>query len=437
MRLHHLIAVLFAGALLFSAVGDHPVREDKVTIAFQDAIRLEEGPRFVQTELEGTPVIEPVVDRQPAESALLPPGVMLWLAWPLYVLIGLVVLVLAVLVDRIQRKRVIHAERVRALVRESELKAQAFKAENERNRVELEKARELEKMYRELEKAHQHLKDTQDQLIRQEKLASLGQLTAGVAHEIRNPLNFINNFAELNAEIADELLASLRDGEPVSPDHVRDMVEILRINDVKIGEQGKRVDAIIRTMLQHSRALPDRRHPTHVNDLVDEYVTLAYHGARGHLEDFSVQIERDYDERVGDVDLARQEMGTVLINLLNNAFYAVHEKKKDLGDAFTPVVIVRTRCLVDRVEIRITDNGTGIPQNAREHIFEPFFTTKPAGHGTGLGLSLVYQIVTLDHHGDVSVESEEGVGSTFIVVLPVRMGSNGLRAQVEYEQQVA
>ena len=255
-------------------------------------------------------------------------------------------------------------------------------------------------------------------------MASLGQLTAGIAHEIKNPLNFVNNFAVLSIELSEELSKELESNKEQTVasvlDEVEELLVDLRFNAQKISEHGQRADSIVRGMLEHSRGHADERRPLEINGLVDEYVNLAYHGMRARQPDFNVTLERDYDEAVGTLEVVPQEMGRVLLNLLNNAFYAVYERRLALDGTFEPRVSVSTRALGDRLEIRVEDNGGGIPEAIRDRIFEPFFTTKPTGSGnTGLGLSLSYEIVTQGHGGTLSVESEEGEGATFVVSLPV------------------
>ena len=278
----------------------------------------------------------------------------------------------------------------------------------------------LEAAKADVEATLDHLKTTQAQLIQSEKMASLGQLTAGIAHEIKNPLNFVNNFAELTQELTDELTQELQAYPPDNPvlETVQEILADIRLNCQKINEHGRRADGIVRAMMQHARGGERVRRETAVNALVEEYVNLAYHGMRASRPDFNVTIERAYDEGVGAVALVAQEMGRVLINLLNNAFYAVQEKQLTADLSYTPTISVGTQRIGAWVEIRIGDNGPGIGAGFREKIFEPFYTTKPAGEGTGLGLSLSYDIVTQGHGGTMTVESEEGKGATFVMTLP-------------------
>ena len=301
--------------------------------------------------------------------------------------------------------------------------ARALKAENERKEIELKKARELEQAHTELQQTHEHLKATQDQLIHAEKMASLGQLTAGIAHEIKNPLNFVNNFAQLSVELADELTDELDAGtdKPVAEirDDLGEILADLKQNAVKINQHGKRADGIVKSMLEHARSTLGERCATDLNALLDEYVNLAYHGMRAGQQGFRCDIERNYDETVSKLELVPQEVGRVFLNLLNNAFEAVYEHVVKDNGAYLPTVRVSTRQVDGEVKIRVCDNGPGIPAEIKDKIFEPFFTTKPTGRGTGLGLSLSYDIVTQGYGGMLTVESEEGKGATFIFTLPV------------------
>jgi two-component system NtrC family sensor kinase len=275
----------------------------------------------------------------------------------------------------------------------------------------------------ELERVIGELRATQAQLIQSEKMASLGKLTAGIAHEIKNPLNFVNNFAALSAEYAEELaqVISEADSRPVN-EITQDLMELvsgIRFNAEKITEHGKRADNIVKGMLLHSRGRPGEVRPVPLNELVDEYANLAYHGMRAQIQDFNVTIEKDLDERVGLVDVVPQDIGRVLINLFNNAFYAVRERSLAETLPYVPTVLVSTHVRDGHVEIRVKDNGTGIPEELHERIFEPFFTTKPTGSGTGLGLSIAYEIVTQGHRGNLRFESVPGEYTEFIVELPL------------------
>jgi signal transduction histidine kinase/ligand-binding sensor domain-containing protein len=263
------------------------------------------------------------------------------------------------------------------------------------------------------------LQSTQDRLIQSEKMASLGQLTAGIAHEIKNPLNFVNNFSEVTTEIASDLaseIAGLKDVLPAEKaKELESMLEGLTLNAQKIAEHGKRADGIVQNMLEHSQAGEGQRAPTDLNDLLDEYVTLAHHGFRAQAGDFEVKVERSFGDGVGRVDIVPQDMGRVFMNLISNAFDALKEYGSNGAE---PVVTIATAKSDHEIEIRISDNGPGIPEKVKARIFEPFFTTKPTGSGTGLGLSMSYDIVTKGHGGSLEVESVEGLGATFVVKLP-------------------
>jgi signal transduction histidine kinase len=271
---------------------------------------------------------------------------------------------------------------------------------------------------REIEQAHEQLRATQQQLLYAEKMASLGALTAGIAHEIKNPLTFVNNFAELNAELTDELFEELDADPDLRAADLRGVLADMRTNALKIREQGRRADALVRAMVQHASGGTGEREALQVNTMVEEYVNLAYHGMRAQAPGFNVAIVRDYDEAAGSAAWVSQEIGRVLINLLNNAFYAVHERAKHANGTYEPTVTISTRRAEGGVEIRVADNGPGIPAAVRERIFEPFYTTKPTGSGTGLGLSLSYEIVVQDHGGTMTLETESARGATFIVTLP-------------------
>ena len=271
--------------------------------------------------------------------------------------------------------------------------------------------RRLEAKNREVEEALARLRETQQQLIQREKLASLGQLTAGIAHEIKNPLNFVNNFAGLSGELIAEL------EQTTDPEERRSLLALLKTNADRIEEHGRRADAIVRLMMAHARGGSGERVAVDVNALVEEYTSHALHAARARRPDLRVVLERDLADDVGDAEMVPQEIGRVIINLLDNAFDATRQRAADEGPAYTPTVRVGTRRVPGGVEILIEDNGSGIPQDVRGRVFEPFFTTKPTGEGTGLGLSLAYDIVTQGHRGALTVDSEEGIGSMFRLTL--------------------
>src|SRR6187401_2909826 len=261
------------------------------------------------------------------------------------------------------------------------------------------------------------LKATQSQLIQSEKMASLGELTAGIAHEIQNPLNFVNNFSEINTELVDELKSDLAKGSMQSAIEIADR---LKENEQKINHHGKRAGAIVRNMLQHSSNHSGKKEPTDINKLVDEYFKLAYHGLRAKDKSFNVDIKTDFDNSIEAINIIPQDIGRVILNLINNAFYAVDEKKKFSQNAYNPTVSVSTKKANGKIEISVKDNGNGIPQKVLDKIFQPFFTTKPTGQGTGLGLSLSYDIVTKGHDGEIKVETKEGEGSAFTISLPMK-----------------
>jgi two-component system NtrC family sensor kinase len=270
------------------------------------------------------------------------------------------------------------------------------------------------------------LRRTQDRLVQTEKMASLGQLTAGIAHEIKNPLNFVNNFSDLSIDLLDEL------HDAVAPDklaiaadlraEIDDLTATLKGNLDKIAQHGRRADSIVKNMLLHSRTGPSEHRPIDLNTTVEEALNLAYHGARAETPGFNITMEKDLDAAAGLVDLFPQEFIRVMLNLINNGFYAAHTRaNQTLGLGFEPTLRLTTRDLGDQVEIRVRDNGTGISDAARDKIFEPFFTTKPAGEGTGLGLSLSYDIVVKQHGGHLTVASQVDAFTEFTITLPRRM----------------
>ncbi|MGE0043530.1 MAG: ATP-binding protein [Vicinamibacterales bacterium] len=271
----------------------------------------------------------------------------------------------------------------------------------------------------ELEATLGKLKQAQEQIVTQEKLASLGALTAGIAHEIKNPLNFITNFAELSTELADELKDSVATHVPAAAAaDITDVVDMLRLNVQKITEHGRRADSIVRNMLLHSRSGKGERGEVDINAVLAENVSLAYHGLRGQDTAFNAKIETAFDPSAGRIPGVPQDLGRALLNILTNACYALREKSARLGDAYAPVLSVATRRLGDRVEIRIRDNGDGVPDAVKAKIFEPFFTTKPAGSGTGLGLSMTFDILVQTHRGTIDVDTAPGEFAEFIITLP-------------------
>ncbi len=266
-----------------------------------------------------------------------------------------------------------------------------------------------------IEKAYTDLKSTQAQLIQSEKMASLGELTAGIAHEIQNPLNFVNNFSEVNTELLEDMEHEIDKG---NFQEVKTIAKDIKENEQKINHHGKRADSIVKGMLQHSRSSSGVKEPTDINALADEYLRLSFHGLRAKDKTFNAAIETHFDETLQKVSAIPQDIGRVLLNLFTNAFYAVTEKKKQVVEGYEPVVRVTTKKVNDKVQLSVIDNGKGIPQNLVDKIFQPFFTTKPTGQGTGLGLSLSYDIVKA-HGGEIKVETKEGEGSEFIILLPV------------------
>jgi signal transduction histidine kinase len=265
------------------------------------------------------------------------------------------------------------------------------------------------------EKTLEELRSTQAQLIHSEKMASLGEMTAGIAHEIQNPLNFVNNFSEINAELGTEMKEQIQNE---NYQEVKRIAAEMVNNEQKILHHGKRADSIVKNMLLHSRTSSGQRELSDVNAMAEEYLRLAYHGLRSKDKTFNATIKTDFDNSVGKINIIPQDIGRVLLNLFNNSFYAVTERKKLLMDHYEPMIMVSTKKLNDHVEIVVKDNGTGIPKRVQEKIFQPFFTTKPTGEGTGLGLSLAYDIIKA-HGGEIKVVTKEGEGSEFIIQLPV------------------
>jgi signal transduction histidine kinase len=273
----------------------------------------------------------------------------------------------------------------------------------------------------------EELRAAQDRLVQTQKLASLGQLTAGIAHEIKNPLNFVNNFSALSNELIDELSDALK---PVAFDDKKrgeldELTHMLKGNLEKVVQHGKRADSIVKNMLLHSREGSGEHRPVDVNALVEDSLNLAYHGARAEKPGFNITLKRSFDPNAGEIDVFPQEITRVLLNLISNGFYAATKRKAQVdGDGYEPSLAAATRNLGDSVEIRIRDSGTGIPPEVKEKMFNPFFTTKPAGEGTGLGLSLSYDIVVKQHGGSIKVDTQPGEFTEFKVILP-RMAATG------------
>lgn len=274
---------------------------------------------------------------------------------------------------------------------------------------------EKNKLNRKLNKAFSDLKSTQAQLIHAEKMASLGEVTAGVAHEIQNPLNFVNNFSEVNTELLAELK---QEADAVNLENVIAISDDLMLNEEKIRYHGKRADAIVRGMLQHSRSSKEEKAPANINQLADEYLKLAFHGMRAKDKSFQADFKTNFDMNLPEVPIYSQDMGRVMLNIINNAFYAVNKKRLSSGNDFKPKVSISTSLVKGRIVIRIKDNGDGIPEDVLKKIFLPFFTTKPTGEGTGLGLSMSYDIITKAHGGTLIVKTKEGEGTVFLIGLP-------------------
>ena len=279
---------------------------------------------------------------------------------------------------------------------------------------------EVQARTRELSQSLDELRTAQDRLVQTEKLASLGQLTAGIAHEIKNPLNFVNNFAALSAELTDELNETLKSASLTEKtrEEVDELTGLLKNNLEKVVQHGKRADSIVKNMLLHSREGSGEHRPADINALLDESLNLAYHGARAEKPQFNVTLQRDFDAMAGTIEVFPQEITRVFLNLISNGFYAVAKRKADNGTDFEPSVIASTRDRGEHVEIRIRDNGTGIPPDVKERMFNPFFTTKPAGEGTGLGLSMSHDIIVKQHGGTIDVDTEPGQFTEFRILLP-------------------
>jgi signal transduction histidine kinase len=320
------------------------------------------------------------------------------------------------IVTRRQRKELIKAKQKAIEEEENNKVISAMKAQLE---VQVaERTAELRKQKEELEVTLDELRAAQTQLIQSEKMASLGELTAGIAHEIQNPLNFVNNFSEVNKELLTEMKHEIDVGNLIEAKNIAKDIED---NEEKITYHGKRADAIVKSMLQHSRSSSGKKEPTDINALADEYLRLAYHGLRAKDKSFNAKFETDFDDRIGQINIVHQDIGRVLLNLINNAFYSVSEKQKQDIPGYEPTITVATKKMGDsRVELSVADNGNGVPKKVLDKIFQPFFTTKPTGLGTGLGLSLSYDIITRGHNGELKVETKEGEGAEFIIILPTQ-----------------
>ena len=289
--------------------------------------------------------------------------------------------------------------------------------ERKRSEAEIRAARDA------AEATLRDLRAAQSSLIQAQKMAALGQLTAGIAHEIKNPLNFVNNFAGLSVELLGELKETAgpvhAQADPDTRAEIDETIELLTGNLDKIAVHGRRADNIVKSMLEHSRGVTSERREVDLNNLVEEALNLAYHGARAQDQSFNITLGRDYDRDIAQIELVPQEMSRVFINLIGNGFYATTKRQREDGKPdFQPTLMVATRDLGDAVEVRVRDNGTGIPPEIRDKLFQPFFTTKPTGEGTGLGLSISYDIVTQEHGGTIAVDSREGEFTEFTVRLP-------------------
>jgi len=292
----------------------------------------------------------------------------------------------------------------------------------------------VEARTRELGQSLEELRTAQDRLVQTEKLASLGQLTAGIAHEIKNPLNFVNNFSAVSVELIDELRQALTEANVSDKlrDEINEIADMLQGNLDKVVQHGKRADSIVKNMLLHSRAGSGEHRPVDINAVVEESLNLAYHGARAEKQGFNITLDRSFDPTAGEVDLFPQEITRVLLNLISNGFYAATKRKDQTGDnGYEPTLAAATKNLGDRVEIRIRDNGTGIPPEVKDKMFNPFFTTKPAGEGTGLGLSISHDIIVKQHAGSIEVDTRPGEFTEFRIILPrtaASIAKSGARA---------
>ncbi len=326
-----------------------------------------------------------------------------------------VIWLISMLIISNKQKKSLEKERLKAAEREKELEiTAALKAQLE---IQVsERTSELTLQKEELEKTILDLKATQSQLIQSEKMASLGELTAGIAHEIQNPLNFVNNFAEVNSDIIEDMKTELQLG---NTDEVIALANDIKTNNEKIAHHGKRADSIVKGMLQHSRKSSGIKEPTDINALADECMRLSYHGLRAKDKSFNASFKTNFDESLEKVNVVPQDIGRVLLNLFNNSFYAVAEKKQQFGDDFEPLVTVTTLKQIDSVLITIWDNGNGIPPAVLDKIYQPFYTTKPAGKGTGLGLSMSYEIITKGHQGKLTANTKEGEYAAFNIEIPM------------------
>lgn len=328
---------------------------------------------------------------------------------------------LAILFNNNRQAKAVEKERIERKKTEELNRAIAIRKVELEDMV-AERTKELQSQTEELQHALDELRTTQAQLIQAEKMASLGELTAGIAHEIQNPLNFVNNFSEVSNELIDEMNAELQKGDI---EEAKAIAADVKQNLEKIAHHGKRADSIVKGMLQHSRKSTGQKEPVDINALADEYMRLSYHGLRAKDKSFNATMHTSFDDTIGKINVIPQDIGRVLLNLFNNSFYAVTEKaKENAGSGFKPTIDLSTKRYImangdGRAIITVSDNGGGIPQSIIDKIFQPFFTTKPTGQGTGLGLSLSYDIVKA-HGGDIKVDTKPGEGTSFIISLPIQ-----------------
>ena len=327
-----------------------------------------------------------------------------------------IIWVVAILFSQYRQNKVAEKERIKRQ-KEDEINRAIAARKVELEGLVKERTAELTKQKEELENTLKELRNAQNQLIQSEKMASLGELTAGIAHEIQNPLNFVNNFSEINSELIEELRQEMEAGNM----HLaEELANDIKENEDKINQHGKRAESIVKGMLLHSRGRSGQKEPTDINALCDEYLRLSYHGFRAKDKSFNADFRLETDKSIRKVSVVPQDLGRVLLNLINNAFYAVNEKLKSGVKDYSPQVVVSTKQLKEMIEIKVLDNGNGIPDSVIKKIFQPFFSTKPTGQGTGLGLSISYDIITKGHSGEIRVESKEKQGTEFIITLPVK-----------------
>lgn len=358
------------------------------------------------------------------DNSLFQNTVFLWFAANFNILLGFTFMWMIISFSRLLFRRF---NEQRQKIRDQEMEKEHMRAEQEKERLKLveQQKKDLEiqvaERTSELKQSLEELKATQSQLIQSEKMASLGEMTAGIAHEIQNPLNFVNNFAEVNTEIAEDIKSEISQlvPDPAKRASLEELLADLTSNQEKIRTHGKRADSIVKNMLQHSRTGDAQKEPVDLNAMVDEYVRLSFHGLRARDKNLNADFEINLDPTIGKVNILQQDFGRVILNLVNNAFYAVNDKSKNGPEGYRPKISVTTSAGEGRVTLTVQDNGDGIPNKIKDKIFQPFFTTKPTGEGTGLGLSISYDIVTKGHNGVMRVESKEGEGSSFIVQIPV------------------